>query len=76
MPVTDTLMSVLQVVPHIHCAIASRHLPMSGIPMVHLDSHPDLLLPLHLQADDIFNKDKLYRCSGHDKGLCVCLNYY
>ena len=55
---------LFQVVFHIHRAIASRHLPMSGIAMVHFDSHPDLLLPLHLQADDVFDKDKLYRFSG------------
>ena len=55
---------LFQVVTHIHRAIASRHLPMSGIAMVHFDSHPDLLLPLHLQADDVFDKDKLYRFSG------------
>ena len=59
--------------PHIHRAIASRHLPMAGIPMVHFDSHPDLLLPLHLQADDVFDKDKLYRFSGNRFFCCCCL---
>ncbi|XP_070211010.1 UPF0489 protein C5orf22-like isoform X2 [Littorina saxatilis] len=33
---------------------------MSGVPIVHFDAHPDLLLPLHMQADDVFDREKLY----------------
>ncbi|XP_033753883.1 UPF0489 protein C5orf22-like isoform X2 [Pecten maximus] len=33
---------------------------MSDIIFVHFDSHPDLLIPAELKADDIFNKDILY----------------
>ncbi|KAK7493814.1 hypothetical protein BaRGS_00014955 [Batillaria attramentaria] len=48
------------VVSHIHRAIGSHHLPMSGVTMVHFDSHPDLLLPLNMDADLVFNKEDLY----------------
>ncbi|XP_076461273.1 UPF0489 protein C5orf22 homolog [Babylonia areolata] len=48
------------VVPHIHRAIGSRRLPFSGIPMVHFDAHPDLLIPLDMHADSVFDKDLLY----------------
>ncbi|XP_069112609.1 UPF0489 protein C5orf22 homolog isoform X2 [Argopecten irradians] len=41
-------------------AIGGKYLPMSDIIFVHFDSHPDLLIPAELKADDIFNKDILY----------------
>ncbi|CAG5125560.1 unnamed protein product, partial [Candidula unifasciata] len=48
------------VVPFLHRAIASRLLPYSGIPMVHFDSHPDLLIPINLEADVVFKPQLLY----------------
>lgn len=48
------------VVLPIHRAIASRLLPFSCAAMVHLDSHPDLLLPVHMQADTVFKPAELY----------------
>ena len=47
------------VLPHIYRAIGGRYLPFTGVAMLHLDSHPDLLVP-ELQADLFHSTEQLY----------------
>ncbi|CAC5384838.1 UPF0489 protein C5orf22 [Mytilus coruscus] len=49
------------VVPFIHRGIGSKHLPIEDIVFVHFDSHPDLLIPCDMKADDVYKKDVLYQ---------------
>ncbi|XP_041376011.1 UPF0489 protein C5orf22 homolog [Gigantopelta aegis] len=49
-----------EVVPYIHTYIGSKQLPFEGLTLIHFDSHPDLLIPLNMPADTVFNKHTLY----------------
>ena len=48
------------VLPAIHRALATKHLPSQGIKLVHLDSHPDLSFPVTLAAEKCFCPNELY----------------
>ncbi|XP_035678922.1 UPF0489 protein C5orf22 homolog [Branchiostoma floridae] len=45
---------------YIYRAIGSHHLPLHGVTMVHLDSHPDMLIPWKMPADTVFNREELF----------------
>lgn len=48
------------VLPFIYRAIGSKHLPASNITFIHFDSHPDLLIPVNMSADTVFDKEALF----------------
>lgn len=49
-----------EVLPFIYKCIGSKHLPLEGNTMVHLDSHPDMLIPKGMSADTVWNKYELF----------------
>ena len=59
-PILNVCLCLLQVLPFIYRAIGSKHLPASDISFVHFDSHPDLLIPVNMPADTVFDKETLF----------------
>lgn len=49
-----------EVLPYIYRAIGSKHLPFSGVTLLHFDSHPDLMAPLTMLAESVFDKELLF----------------
>lgn len=49
-----------EVIPFIYKAIGSKHLPLEGNLLIHLDSHPDMLIPFDMDAQTVFDKEDLF----------------
>ncbi|XP_047344128.1 UPF0489 protein C5orf22 homolog isoform X2 [Vespa velutina] len=49
-----------EVLPFIYRCLGSKHLPFEGNTFIHLDSHPDMLIPRCMSADVVWNKDELF----------------
>ncbi|KAJ9599213.1 hypothetical protein L9F63_010297, partial [Diploptera punctata] len=49
-----------EVLPFIYRCMGSRHLPLEGNTIVHLDSHPDMLIPKDMSADTVWDKHELF----------------
>lgn len=48
------------VLPFIYRCIGSKHLPFRGNVLIHLDSHPDMLIPQDLKPEVVFDKVALF----------------
>ncbi|XP_069685879.1 UPF0489 protein C5orf22 homolog [Periplaneta americana] len=48
------------VLPFIYRCMGSKHLPLQGNTFIHLDSHPDMLIPKGMHADTVWNKHELF----------------
>ncbi|XP_012284385.1 UPF0489 protein C5orf22 homolog [Orussus abietinus] len=49
-----------EVLPFIYRCLGSKHLPFEGNTFVHLDSHPDMLVPKDMLADTVWDKEQLF----------------
>nr|CAD7202572.1 unnamed protein product [Timema douglasi] len=50
-----------EVLPFIYRCMGSKHLPLEGNTIIHLDSHPDMLIPKEMAADTVWDKHELFR---------------
>jgi len=48
------------VLPHIYKLIGAKKLPLENNTLVHLDSHPDMLIPKDLTPEESYNKFELF----------------
>ncbi|XP_045141204.1 UPF0489 protein C5orf22 homolog [Echinops telfairi] len=62
-----------EVLPFIYRAIGSKHLPACNIQLVHFDSHPDLLIPVNMPADTVFDKETLFGYSDMFLNGLLCI---
>ncbi|KAF4524575.1 hypothetical protein B566_EDAN011490 [Ephemera danica] len=49
-----------EVIPYLYRCMGSKHLPIEGNTIIHLDSHPDMGLPPSMDADMVYNKEELF----------------
>ncbi|XP_023330378.1 UPF0489 protein C5orf22 homolog [Eurytemora carolleeae] len=49
-----------EVLQHIYKHIGARQLPLENNTLVHFDSHPDMLIPGDLRAEDCYDKSSLF----------------
>ncbi|XP_034183588.1 misexpression suppressor of ras 6 [Osmia lignaria lignaria] len=49
-----------EVLPFIYRCLGSKHLPFEANVFVHLDSHPDMLIPKTMLADTVWDKNELF----------------
>jgi hypothetical protein len=60
-PCLLSVASYFQVLPFIYRCMGSKHLPLEGNTLIHLDSHPDMLIPKGMPADTVWDKYELFR---------------
>ncbi|XP_043266371.1 UPF0489 protein C5orf22 homolog [Venturia canescens] len=49
-----------EALPFIYRSVGSKHLPFEGNTFIHLDSHPDMLVPKNMAADTVWDKNQLF----------------
>ncbi|XP_068992012.1 UPF0489 protein C5orf22 homolog isoform X3 [Neodiprion pinetum] len=49
-----------EILPFVYRCLGSKHLPFEGNTFIHLDSHPDMLIPKDMQADVVWDKNELF----------------
>ncbi|KAG8225172.1 hypothetical protein J437_LFUL006697 [Ladona fulva] len=50
----------IKVLPFIYRCMGSKHLPLEGNAIIHLDSHPDMLIPKGMSAEAVWDKNILF----------------
>ncbi|XP_014204150.1 UPF0489 protein C5orf22 homolog [Copidosoma floridanum] len=49
-----------EILPFIYRCIGSKHLLFEGNTFIHLDSHPDMLVPKDMDANTVWKKEELF----------------
>ncbi|XP_031846681.1 UPF0489 protein C5orf22 homolog isoform X4 [Nomia melanderi] len=50
-----------EVLPYIYRCVGSKYLPFEGNTIIHLDSHPDMVIPKEMPADTVWEKEELFK---------------